>query len=192
MPATRVRQIGEQPRHLQRRLEIPLGIGREPPAGRVERRMLADAGQHVEERPLVRCGEAHAAGRDDRHAKRLGEADERVVVVFLIAAQVPLQLHIDLAASEEADEPIEQAADAEALGEQQRPPGQRDEALGEASRSSSVSAPSPFGERSFIRVMRRHRFFQPSEDSTRTGSVHLAIWGFGDLLIGWLIDLTIC
>ena len=65
----------------------------------------------------------------DRHAERFGQADERVVVVFLIAAQVPLQLDIDLAAPEQADEPIEQAADAEALGEQQRPPRERDEAL---------------------------------------------------------------
>ena len=89
--------------------------------------MLADGRQHIEERPLVGRGKPHAAGRDQRHAKRLGQAHERVVVVFLIAAQVPLQLDIDIAATEQPDQPIEQPADAVPLGEQQRPAGQRDE-----------------------------------------------------------------
>ena len=67
-----------------------------------------------------------------RHAKRLGEADQRVVVVFLIALQVPLQLDVGIAAAEHADDAIEQAADAEALGAQQRAAGHGDEAGGEA------------------------------------------------------------
>ena len=38
------------------------------------------------------------------------------------------------------------------------------------SSSSSASAPSPFGDRRFIRVTSRERFRYPSRDSTSTGS----------------------
>ena len=86
----------------------------------------------VEQRPLFRRRKADAAGRDERHAKRLGEADERLVVVFLIALQVPLQLDVGIAAAERADDAIEQAADAEPLGAEQRAAGHGDEAGGEA------------------------------------------------------------
>ena len=119
----------------------------------------------------------HAAGGDQRHAKRLGQADQRLVVVFLIALQVPLQLDVRLAAAEDADHAIEQAADAVALGLQQRPARQRDEAaVVKPSRSSSVSAPSPFGARSFMREIRRQRLRQPSWEATRTGREKLVIW----------------
>ena len=43
------------------------------------------------------------------------------------------------------------------------------------SNSSRVSAPSPFGARSFIREMRRQRLRQPSCDAQRTGKVKLLI-----------------
>ncbi len=128
----RVGAIRKQPRHLRRRLEVALRIGGQPPAGAHQRDVLANRGQHVEQRPLFRRGKADAAGRDERHAKRLGETDQRVVVVFLIALQVPLQLDAGIAAAEDADDAIEQAADAEALGAQQRAAGHGDEAGGEA------------------------------------------------------------
>jgi hypothetical protein len=48
-----LRTIGKQPRHLHRRLQISLGIGRQPPAGAMERCVLANRREHVEERPLV-------------------------------------------------------------------------------------------------------------------------------------------
>ncbi len=126
--AHRLGAIGKQPHHLRRRLQIALGIGRQQPPGRIERRVLANGREHVEERPLLGRGKAHAAGRDERHAKRLGQADQRVVVVFLIAPQMALQLDVDVAAAEQPDQPIEQPADAVALGQQQRPAGQRDQA----------------------------------------------------------------
>ena len=50
-----------------------------------------------------------------------------VVVVFLLALQMALHLDVDCCAPEDADQPVEQPADAEAIGLQQRPPGQRDE-----------------------------------------------------------------
>ena len=42
--------------------------------------------------------------------------DQRVVVVLLVALQVPLQLDVHVGAAEHADEPIEQPAHAVALG----------------------------------------------------------------------------
>ena len=68
--------------------------------------------------PVATSGTRNASARHD----------QRVVVVFLIAPEMPLQLDVDVAAAEEADESIEQPADAVALGQQQRSPGQRDEA----------------------------------------------------------------
>ena len=152
--AHRLRPIGKEPRHLRRRLQIALGIGRQPAAGGIERRVLANRREHVEERPLLGRRKAHAAGGDERHAERLGQAGQRVVVVFLIAAQVPLQLDVDVAAAEQPDQPIEQPADAVPLGDEQRPPDQRDQPrVVNPSKSSSVSAPSPLGARSFMRVI---------------------------------------
>ena len=48
--ATASGYVAEQPRHLGRRLEMPLGIGFEPAAGAVDGDMLADAGEHVLQR----------------------------------------------------------------------------------------------------------------------------------------------
>ena len=76
--------------------------------------------------------EADAVGRQRRHAERVGEADERRVVARLVAAQVPLQLDVDAAAAEDADETIEQAADAVPPRVEHRAPGERDETGGAA------------------------------------------------------------
>ena len=77
-------------------------------------------------------GEPHAVGGDDRHAKRARQLGQRHVVAFLVAQQMALQLDADVIAPEEADEPIEQPADAVMPRVEQRPAGQRDEAGGEA------------------------------------------------------------
>ena len=120
--------IREQPRHLRRRLEVALGVGGQAPAGSPQREVFANRGQHVEQRPLFGRGKADAAGGHQRHAKRLGEAHQRVVVVFLIALQVALQLHKNIVAAEDADQAIEQAADAEPLGAEERAAGHGNEA----------------------------------------------------------------
>ncbi len=124
----RGRAICKQPRHLRRRLEVALGVGGETPAGSRKRHVLANRGQHVEQRPLFGRGKAHAAGGHERHAKRFRETHQRVVVVFLIAMQVALQLDKNIVAAEDADHAIEQAADAEAVGAQQRAAGHGNEA----------------------------------------------------------------
>ncbi len=122
--ADRLGPIGKEPDHLRRRLQISLGVGGQPASRGIERRVLADGREHVEERPLVGHRKPHAAGRHDRHTEGFGQADERVVVVFLIAAQVTLQLDVDIAAAEQPDQLIEQPTHTIPLGQEQRPPRQ--------------------------------------------------------------------
>ena len=58
--------------------------------------------------------------------------DERLVVGFLVAAEVPLQLDVHAVAAEQADEAIHQAPDAAAAAVERRAAGERDEAAGRA------------------------------------------------------------
>ena len=141
-----------------------------------QRHVLADRREHVEERPLVGRGESHAAGGDHRHAERLGQPDEHVVVVFLIAPQMPLELDVQVRSRPKMPTSVSSS-----------PPTPKRSAWSNGrpasamrpstwpSRSASESAPSPFGARSFIVVIRRHRFCQPVCDETRTGKVNLVI-----------------
>ena len=64
----RVRQIAEQPRHFVARLEITFGIGLEPLADRLDRGLLADAGEHILQRPARGMVIQHLVGREQRHA----------------------------------------------------------------------------------------------------------------------------
>ena len=90
--------------------------------------------------------------------KRGGEIAQRVIVGFLVAQQMPLQLQVGVGAPEHADEPIEQPADAETRRRSaSRARRARSSPLVWPSSSSSVSAPSPFGARSFIIVSSRQR-----------------------------------
>ena len=61
-------EAGEQPRHLRRRLEMPLGIDRQPEAGFGDRAFLADAGEHVGKRPAFRHVIEHVVDGDERRA----------------------------------------------------------------------------------------------------------------------------
>ena len=96
MPATASGRSREQPRHRVRRLQIPLGVQRQPPPGVRERRLVADAGEDVEQRPIGRLGEADAVGGDDRHVERRRQIDERMVVGLFVAQEVALQLDADV------------------------------------------------------------------------------------------------
>ena len=68
--------------------------------------------EHVEERPIRRLGETHAVGGDDRHTERLRQRGQRRVLRLFVALQMALQFDHHLRAPEQADEPIEQPADA--------------------------------------------------------------------------------
>jgi len=82
--------------HLRRRLQVPLGVRRQTSPGLPQRDVLADGSEHVEEGTLLRRGKPHAASGHHRHAKRLGQTHQHVVVVFLIALQVTLHVHVHL------------------------------------------------------------------------------------------------
>ena len=94
--------------------------------------VMVDAGEHVEQRTLGRCGEARAVGGEDRHAERLGQRHERLVVGLFVAPKVALQFDVGAIAAKQADDAIEQAADAEPLHVERRAPDERDESAGHA------------------------------------------------------------
>ena len=63
----RLRRVAEQPRHFIRGFQVALGIGGELAAGAVDGGFLADAGEHVGERPPVGMVIEHVVDRDQRH-----------------------------------------------------------------------------------------------------------------------------
>jgi hypothetical protein len=119
---------------------------------------MVNAREHVEQRPFGRRGEPDAVGGDGRHAKRGGQRDERRVIVRLVASKMTLQLDVHPVAAEDADEPIEQAGDTMRRPSSAARPASATRPAVQPSSSSSVSAPSPFGARSFMRVISRQRF----------------------------------
>ena len=99
------------------------------------------------------------------------------VVGFLVAQAVPLQFDEDAIASEHTDDPIQQSADAVAPRVEISRPASATSPPVHPSSSSSASEPSPLGERSFIRVIRRQSCRYPSCDSTSTGRIQGAASG---------------
>ena len=71
-----VRMAMEQPRHLVRALEVALGVGEQPEAGRIDGRARADAGEHVLQRPAGRGVGVHVVGGDEGRAARPGHVGE--------------------------------------------------------------------------------------------------------------------
>ncbi len=66
----RLRRVAEQPRHFLWRLEVAFGVCRKLAPGAVDGCLLADAGEHVGERPPVGVMEMHVVDRDQRHLRR--------------------------------------------------------------------------------------------------------------------------
>ena len=123
----RAGHVGEQRRHVGRRLEIPFGVRRQPPSRVDEIRLVVNAREDVEQRALLRPREADAAGRQDGHAKRGRQLDERLVVRVFAAPAVALQLDEQLPAAEQADQAVHQAADAVPIPAERHAAGQRDQ-----------------------------------------------------------------
>ena len=74
----RLRVLAEQPQHFRRRLEVPLGIGLEPPAGRLDAHVLADAGDDVLQHAAPRLVIEHIVAGEHRHAGAMGEVGEAI------------------------------------------------------------------------------------------------------------------
>ena len=126
-----------------------------------------DAGEHVEQRPLARIGEAHAVGCDNRHVKRPGDIDEHAVVGVFVAQQMALNFDIHIAAAEQSDERIDQPADAVLLEPEQLAPGKRDEA---------ARLPVEIGKRQRAFAFRRAHLHARDE----TAEIAIALGGFDE------------
>ena len=88
-----------------------------------------EASEDVVQGAFIGRGKPHAAGGEDRHAIGRGQIDQRLVVDFLRAIQVPGDRDIDVRAAEGADQPIEQPADAVLPRVEQRLARQRHQSL---------------------------------------------------------------
>ena len=107
------------------RYRSAFGASRRPACGEI--RVVVNAREDVEQRTPIRRREADAAGRQDRHAKRRRQFDERLVVRVFAAPAVALQLDEQVPAAEQADQAIDQAADAVPISAERGAAGQRDE-----------------------------------------------------------------
>ena len=90
--------------------------------------VMADAGQHIEQRPLGRRGEADGVGGHNRHTERRGHLDEHLIGHFLVAAAMTLQFDAGAVASKKTDETIEQPTNAVAARIERGSAGERHKA----------------------------------------------------------------
>ena len=93
----RLRMAPEQAQDLGRRLQMALGVGCEAQARAIDRRVLADAGQHVLERPALGDVIEDVAGREQRRAAPCGELGQRRDPGRIVAAVAVLRGEIDRA-----------------------------------------------------------------------------------------------
>ena len=163
----RAGHVGEQRRHLGRRLEIPFGVRRQPAARMQQIRVVVNAREDVEQRPPIGRREADAAGGHDGNVKRRRQIGQRPVVRILAAPAVALQLDIKLFAAEHADQSIDKAAHAVPVQTERGAAGERDESAGMA--VQIVQRQRPFA---FWRAQ-LHARDQPAE-------VAIALLGFAE------------
>jgi hypothetical protein len=158
--AQRVGTIREELRHHLGRLEIALGVAREPAARGVHRRVVVHAREHVEERPLARASRSARRWWPTTARERLGEVRERDGVGLLVAQEVALQIDADVGRRPKS--PISRSSrppTPKCCASSSGRPGERDEAGGEAVELVDRRARRrPFSARIFMRVTRRQRF----------------------------------
>ncbi|MCC2666077.1 MAG: hypothetical protein K0S35_3999 [Geminicoccaceae bacterium] len=82
----RFRMAAEPAQDLGRRLQVALGIRFEAEARLVDGAVLADAGQHVLERPALGDVVEHVAGREERRAAAGGELGQSLDPGGIVAA----------------------------------------------------------------------------------------------------------
>ncbi len=89
---------------------------------------MTDAREHVKQRAFLRRRETDTVGGHDRHVKGRRQREEGLIVAFLVAAQVALQLDVHVVAAEDPHQAIDQAADPVAGARKPRTADQGDEA----------------------------------------------------------------
>ena len=134
MRAERVGIAAEEPRHLGGRFQMALGIGDEAKAGLVDGAMLADAGQHILQRPPLGDVVEHVVDGDERQPGSLGQRRQAGEAPRIVAAIEMLGGEIDMA------------------GKIRRDPRQANSAnaviLGRSGGSTTTICPSPWATRS--------------------------------------------
>src|SRR5262249_7585457 len=122
--------VGEQLRHLGGRLEMPLGVRQQEPAGLVERDAEPDGREDVEECTAIGGGVPDVVGGDHCHAARGGEVGQPTGESLALALEVTVDV--------DGEAIVEDALEAV---EMERGPGPRERSLlaaGQAEESRSV------------------------------------------------------
>ena len=101
-----LRQVREQARHFGGRLDVALRIAFEQPAGLRKRRFVADAGEHVEQFALRGSRVGHSVSGHQRNAEPPRAFDNHPVARFFLAVVMALDLGVDVAASEDIEQPL--------------------------------------------------------------------------------------
>ena len=86
----RLRTVGEEPLHVARTTEIALAVVGEEPPRAVQRGVVADAGERVQQRPLPALGQPRRVGGEQRQAERGRLPAQPLVAGLLGAVQVAL------------------------------------------------------------------------------------------------------
>ncbi len=93
-------KVAEEGGHLFRPFQVSLRARLEEAAGRIDRGVVADAGEDVEEVLVAPAGIAGAVRGDEGEAMRAGEVEENGIAGLLVADPVPLQLDVETARKE--------------------------------------------------------------------------------------------
>ena len=72
-------------------------------SGGIERRLVADAGEHIEQPPSRRPRVAHVVGGHQRDAEVPRDVDQRAVEPFLVRIEVALQVDVEAVGEEATD-----------------------------------------------------------------------------------------
>ncbi len=103
-------EVVEEAAHGAGGANLALGVALEEAAGLVERDVVADGGEDVEDFALVLGGVADAVGGEDGEMEGLGDAQGGLVAGFFGAVAVALQLDVDVVGAEDADELLDALA----------------------------------------------------------------------------------
>ncbi len=79
-----VRQIGKQALHLLRCLDVALAVARQQTAGSIERAMVANAGEDIQNLALLRLGILRALRRQQRQVQAVCQIDRGLIARLLL------------------------------------------------------------------------------------------------------------
>src|SRR6266851_578270 len=89
---------------------MALTIERQKTACTVEFRMVANCRKEIQHLTVIRGGVPHAVGCNHRQLQGTGDAKRRLVPPLLFALVMPLQLDVDTAGTEDANQPLDRLA----------------------------------------------------------------------------------